>query len=218
MNSSQFIESLKSELQKLQPNRLDALSQNLRPAAVLVPFTQKNLQWDLILTKRTGTVSTHKHQVAFPGGGGDPSDKNLTATALRETFEEIGIPEEQVSIWGHIDDRKTISNYVVTPVIGEIVEPLNFSHNPHEIETVFKVPLDFFLEDSTLRIEQWSRSERNGLVYFWEYEGQMIWGATAMILVDVISLVKGTQWWESKSLSESKQEEFFRQFNLLISP
>src|SRR5512136_1670211 len=115
---------------KSSPSDLwEFLTDTPRPAAVLVPLfqaqnTDEGLSgWQVLLTRRTNSVAEHQGQVAFPGGRSDPTDTTPEMTALREAHEEIGLDPTQVRILGRMDSQWTISNYMVTPVIGVIPWP-----------------------------------------------------------------------------------------------
>src|SRR5512139_3161706 len=84
---------------------------NLICAAVLVPLLYGDGEWHVLVTQRTEQVEHHKGQISFPGGACDTGDAGLRATALRETFEEIGVPPESVEVLGQLDDFPTISNF-----------------------------------------------------------------------------------------------------------
>src|SRR5262245_56549999 len=91
-----------------------------KPAAVLVPFLEKEGETYLLFTRRTESVRDHKGQISFPGGARDPGDPSLRETALRETEEEIGVPRHAVEVLGELDDYVTVTNYMITPYVGII--------------------------------------------------------------------------------------------------
>ena len=94
-----------------------------RNAAVLMPMLCQNGEWALLFTRRTEKVPHHKGQVSFPGGAYEPGDKNSVQTALRETCEEIGLRPEAVRILGELGGMPSVSNYMITPIVGRIIEP-----------------------------------------------------------------------------------------------
>jgi len=98
-----------------------------RPAAVLIPFLHKEGEWHILYTRRTDTLPEHSGQVAFPGGMTDPQDSSPVATALREADEEISLKPEVVKILGSLKRLPTITNYFVTPIVGAIPWPYEFS-------------------------------------------------------------------------------------------
>src|SRR3546814_9289824 len=101
------------------------------PAAVLVPVTDR-AEPGVILTQRTKTLSRHPGQIAFPGGRVDPGDADVTAAALREAEEEIGLPPARVTVIGAADRYRTITGFEVTPIVG--VVPPDLVLTPHRSE------------------------------------------------------------------------------------
>lgn len=155
---------------------------SLTCAAVLIPLLIRDGEWCVLVTVRTEDVEHHKGQISFPGGACDPADATLEATALRETYEEIGVPPEAVDILGALDDLPTVTDFVVTPFIG-IVQPLcRYRLNEGEVAAVVEVPLSFLCDPDNLRVEQLEYRGQLHDVLFWDYGPHVIWGATARIL------------------------------------
>jgi 8-oxo-dGTP pyrophosphatase MutT (NUDIX family) len=152
-----------------------------RVAAVLVPLVRRQPMPTVLLTRRTEHLPDHPGQVSFPGGSAEPEDADAIATALRETKEELAIPAERIETIGYLKPYRTVTGFVITPVVG-LVEPGPLGPDPHEVAAAFEVPLDYLLKASTFE-----RRERilNGhpVAYFVvNYQGEVIWGATAAIL------------------------------------
>jgi 8-oxo-dGTP pyrophosphatase MutT (NUDIX family) len=158
-------------------------------AAVLVPLLLKGGEWHTLVTQRTHSVEHHKGQISFPGGACDPEDRDLLATALRETFEEIGIPPEAVEVLGALDDFPTVTNFVVTPFVGVIPYPFAYVLNEGEVAAAIEVPLSFLRDPAHLRTEQREYEGRTHDVLFWDNGPYAIWGATARILKNLLDLV-----------------------------
>jgi 8-oxo-dGTP pyrophosphatase MutT (NUDIX family) len=158
-------------------------------AAVLIPLLYKEGQWHVAVTQRTHNVEHHKGQISFPGGACEPGDADLQATALRETWEEIGVPPETVEVLGALDDFVTITHFVVTPFVGVIPHPFAYRLNPAEVDGVVEVPLSFLFDESNLRVEQREHDGRFFDVLFWDFGPFTIWGATARMLKDLLDLV-----------------------------
>jgi 8-oxo-dGTP pyrophosphatase MutT (NUDIX family) len=187
-----------SELQRFKKRVRAILAQHPRRilsdpplvrAAVLIPLLFKEGGWHVLVTQRTKTVEHHKGQISFPGGACDPDDADLLATALRETYEEIGIPPELVEVLGALDDHPTITNFVITPFVGVIPHPFTYRPNGYEVEQVIEVPLAYLCDSANLRVEQWDRGQ--GQVYdllCWDYGSYSIWGVTARILKSFLDL------------------------------
>ena len=133
-----------------------------RKAAVLIPFFYKNDTPHLLFTKRTETVEHHKGQISFPGGMHDAGDADLLETALRETWEEMGIRTEDVTILGRTDNFLTNTHFLVTPYVGYFPYPYAFNINPDEIAHIIEVPLDLLLRPDVFELRKW---EREGVVW-----------------------------------------------------
>jgi len=171
--------------------RMPVPREGFTPAAVLIPLVLNASALDVLLTRRTEDVETHKGQIAFPGGMVDDGDTDRWHTALRETEEELGIGPAHVEVLGILDDLLTPTGFVITPVVG-IVEPLPIMKpNPHEVAEVFTVPLAFFADAQNGRREWRSTPLGEREVWFYEYEGRVIWGATAAILRNLCDLLQG---------------------------
>jgi len=126
-------------------------------------------------------VDFHKGQVCFPGGTREPSDSSLLQTALRETEEEISLKAKDVEILGEFDDSVTLtSNYVISPFVALIPHPYPLKADGREIREIFSVPLSFLVDEANFKQDS----------YAYEYEGHIIWGATARILRQFIDLLK----------------------------
>lgn len=182
----QFKKQIRSTLAGRERSQMD--QPGLICAAVLVPLLCKEGEWHVLVTQRTHTVVHHKGQISFPGGACDASDADGEATALRETYEEIGIPPDAVEVLGALDDFRTVTSFAVTPFVGVIPYPFPYRLNSHEVEAVLEVPLSFLLEPAHLRVEQLEHQGQVLDVLFWDYGPHTIWGATAGILKGFLDL------------------------------
>jgi 8-oxo-dGTP pyrophosphatase MutT (NUDIX family) len=157
-----------------QRKRKIIIDENFGSAAVILLFYEKNGECYIIFTKRTESVAYHKGQISFPGGARDEEDASLKDTAIRETFEEIGINPDDIDILGALDDVYTItSKYSITPFVGKILYPYEFDPNKEEVEEIIEIPVS---------------SLENDRISF-KYGDHLIWGATAMILTQFLSLL-----------------------------
>jgi 8-oxo-dGTP pyrophosphatase MutT (NUDIX family) len=150
-----------------------------KPAAVLLPIIEHKEQISMLFTLRAKHLKHHAGQVSFPGGKQESSDRNLLATALRETREEIGLPEEGVEIIGNLPRYRTISRFEVLPFIGFITPPINLTLDKNEVDSVFEVPLDYLLDQNNHLIHWVQRKDQRYPIYFIPWQGNNIWGATA---------------------------------------
>jgi 8-oxo-dGTP pyrophosphatase MutT (NUDIX family) len=161
-------------------------------AAVLVPIVERDGP-AVVFTKRTDTVGSHRGQISFPGGRVDPGDAGFLEAALRETEEEIGVPGRAVEPLGALDDTETVATqFVITPWVGRVREPVRYAPDGHEIERVIEVPWARLIDPVALRVEHWERDGVWREMYFWDLEdGDVIWGATARILKHYLDVVAG---------------------------
>ena len=162
-----------------------ALTESLQPAGVLIPVIEREPGLSVLLTQRAAELKHHAGQISFPGGRMEAHDSDIQATALRETYEEVGIPPDKVSVIGYLEPMPTVTGYAVTPIIGVIESPdtLNIDHN--EVELVFEVPLAFLLDRRNARAgEREFRGRKVAIVEFL-YEQHRIWGATAYMLIEL---------------------------------
>ncbi|MEE8471619.1 MAG: CoA pyrophosphatase [Dehalococcoidia bacterium] len=151
------------------------------PAAVLLPIFRKGDGYHVLLTRRTQEVEHHKGQISFPGGARGPEDESLEATALRESWEEVGLEPGDVDVLGELDDMVTITNFEVRPFVGLIPHPYPFQLCAAEVESLIEVPLQFLLDPGNCR-EETHPGDSSHVHYSFEYDGNVIWGATARIL------------------------------------
>ena len=159
----------------------------LKSAAVLVPLFLQANQWHLLYTRRTDSVESHRGQVSFPGGACDPNDETFEQTALREAQEEIGLLPEDVQLVGQLRTLITITNFRITPVVSIIPWPYTFRISTEEVGRVFSMPLSW-LSDPINRWEFTIPGRGNSVIYFQPYDGELLWGATARMTVDLLNV------------------------------
>ena len=158
-------------------------------AAVLVPLFRKGEDCHLLFTKRSDQVKYHKGEISFPGGVVDEEDAELEKTALREAFEEIGLKEEDVQIIGVLDDIVTVTEFIVTPIVGLFPYPYPFKVSEVEIAELIEVPLASLLDEDCFSEREILRGDRKEIVYAYQYGDHVIWGATARILKQFLELI-----------------------------
>lgn len=152
-------------------------------AAVLIAITERKKP-GVILTVRREHLRTHAGQIAFPGGRVDPGE-NAVAAALREAHEEILLDPAAVEVVGNADSYRTVTGYVVTPVVGVIPPDLPLEPHEHEVADWFEAPLDFLLEPANhhQRSALFQGLERHYYEIVWKE--RRIWGATAAMIVNL---------------------------------
>ena len=158
-------------------------------AAVLIAITDRE-ESGVILTVRREDMRTHAGQVAFPGGRIDAGEDALAA-ALREAHEEVLLEPASVELAGTLDPYRTITGYIITPVVGVIPPGLPLKPHEHEVADLFEAPLRFLLDPANqhLRAALFQGRERRYYEILWN--GRRIWGATAAMIVN---LSRRLQW------------------------
>ncbi|HET6725846.1 MAG TPA: CoA pyrophosphatase [Gammaproteobacteria bacterium] len=160
-----------------------------RLAAVLVPIVRHEPVPTVLFTRRTEHLPDHPGQVSFPGGSVERGDRDAIATALRETEEELSLPAERIETLGFLRPYRTTTGFIITPVVG-LVEPGPIKPNPYEVAAAFETPLDFLLADSTFERREKEFDGRRVSYFLVNYEGEIIWGATAAILHEFCGLLR----------------------------
>ncbi|RMG68233.1 MAG: CoA pyrophosphatase, partial [Calditrichaeota bacterium] len=165
MDFKESIEQIQRRLAESTPRKLQW--PEFTPAAVLIPFLNRQGEPHVLLTMRTDTVEHHKGQISFPGGAREPQDRSLLETAIRETEEELGIPGYCIHILGEADDFPTITNFMVTP-FACVVDPIpEYRPNQAEVAKVLEVPLDIFLTDRHFEIQKRTYNGQTFPVFFY---------------------------------------------------
>ena len=159
-------------------------------AGVLVLVYPKDGETHILLNRRSEYVENHKGEIAFPGGAREEGDETLLDTALRETWEEMGIEQSDVRVLGELDDIVTISDFVVTPYVGEISGGYRFKPNS-EVDAVIEAPLAAILDPGNVRDDVRLVNGKPTRRTTYAYDGYLIWGATGMILDGFVRILRG---------------------------
>ncbi|MEO6797553.1 MAG: CoA pyrophosphatase [Candidatus Dormibacter sp.] len=175
------LERLQAGLAERLPHRLEAAPPLLR-AAVLIPLFVVAARVEVLFTRRTDTVLTHKGQISFPGGQREATDASMVETALRESYEEIGLEVARVTVLGELDDVFTsVSGFIVTPVVGMVEgPPADLTLAPAEVKSVFTVPIDRLQAVHTTQVRQFDGHAYR--IHYYTVADDVIWGATGLIL------------------------------------
>jgi 8-oxo-dGTP pyrophosphatase MutT (NUDIX family) len=180
------------------PRAQDVADGALR-SAVLAAFYDdagRDGRASVVLTRRSKNLRNHSGEVSFPGGRQEPGE-DLWVTALREAEEEIALDRTAVVHLGELDHLRTVSSRSwIVPYVAEITDPYvvipALQAAPDEVELVLHVGLDELLKDGVFREELWTFGEYTRPVFFFEIEGDTVWGATAAMLRNLLSIVTGT--------------------------
>ena len=159
-----------------------------RRAAVLVPIEPERGVW---LTRRAGTLSSHAGQVAFPGGSIDPGDATPEAAALREAEEEIGLDPRGVTLLGRMDDHVTGSGFHITPVTGLVPAAPRFTPSASEVVAVFCLGFEILMNPAAPQRRRAGFRGRRRDFFVWPHPDHVIWGATALMLVQLARILRG---------------------------
>ncbi len=188
-----MLKKIEENLNNKESTWLDQLSlkqsdpkSDLPKAAVLIALTDEENP-EVIYTLRSNKVSSHQGEVSFPGGMREESDTSLIMTALRESEEEIGLPQNCVKILGSLDTMVSRFNVSVTPFVGVIPGDVELNTSSEEIEACFKVPLSFLLKDKRYRNDEVNRNGETFYMPAYKYSSYVIWGLTAMITVNFLN-------------------------------
>ncbi len=183
MDWSQF----KAQLAQRERRHLD----RERHAAVLMPLVFDGGEPRVILTRRTEDLSTHKGQVAYPGGRMEPEDQgDVIQTALRESHEEVGLAPDSVQVLGLLDDFPTVSDKVaVTPIVGLLTQTPELTPDPREVARIFEIPLELLCQQDSWEQKQVERNGRKWPMYYCHYDGEVLWGLSAYITLHCLELL-----------------------------
>jgi 8-oxo-dGTP pyrophosphatase MutT (NUDIX family) len=153
-------------------------------AGVLIPLLMRSDGIEMLFTRRTDTVLTHKGQISFPGGQREDSDVETVETALRESYEEIGLEPSRVTVLGELDDVFTaVSSFVITPVVGMVEGGIeNLRPAPDEVKSLLMVPVSRLLDSDVHTTETRSVGEQQYRIHYYTLGDDVIWGATGRIV------------------------------------
>jgi len=169
-------------------------SNDYRPgktAAVLVPFLDLP-EPELVLTRRADHLPQHPGQVSFPGGAAENDDRSAVQTALREAFEEIGLPSDLARPIGFLDRMDTISDYRVLPVVALVAPSVIWRPDEREVAEVFTVPASVALDRGQYSERHVEHGGRRYTIWSLQWKDYTIWGATAAMLMNLITRMEQT--------------------------
>ncbi|NIB43011.1 CoA pyrophosphatase [Pseudomaricurvus alkylphenolicus] len=160
-------------------------------AAVLIALTDHDDDPRIVLTKRAEHLNSHSGQVSLPGGKWDVEDASLLQTALRESWEEVGLQPELVEVLGALPVVQTYQGVNVAPFVGVVPKDVELVPNYQELDAIFQVPVSFFLRDERVRTDIFNRSVGHAWSPAYHFEGFEIWGFTARLLASFLNEALG---------------------------
>ena len=168
--------------------------EDAREAAVMVLLYPLNGSVHTVFMQRPDYNGVHSGQISFPGGKRESTDDSLILTALREAGEETGVDSSKICVINTLTPLFIpVSNMVVTPVLGWIAEKPVFNHQPEEVIFLFDAEIEKFLDPSVIKTKPFViRGETINVRYF-DYDGYVIWGATAMILNELLAIIRNSE-------------------------
>ncbi|MCG3202861.1 MAG: putative Nudix hydrolase NudL [Gammaproteobacteria bacterium] len=163
----------------------------LRPAAVLIPIVSRREGNAVLFTRRAPTLTHHAGQICFPGGTVSDADATYAQAALRELEEETGIAQRHVHLAGALPALDTRTGFSVVPVVGVIEEGFRLVLQQSEVTAVFEIPLPFVLNGRNYQTRPVPDRDQARVFDTIQYGSNVIWGATATMLVNLVAILNG---------------------------
>ena len=183
--------SLEAAPEQLHPDFPLPRPDQLLEAAVLVPLVERPSGLNVVLTRRSEALNRHAGQISFPGGRVDRTDHSPLAAALREAHEEVGLVPARVQVLGSMPRYPTGTGFMIHPFVGYVRESGLLVPEPSEVAEIFEVPLAFFLDPANHHPHRFERDGRVYHLHAMPYGDYYIWGATAAILRELYTRLRG---------------------------
>lgn len=194
-NRESLIHTIKWNLENSHLNESVEIKNTVVPyrqAAVLAPFVFVDSEWHLLYTRRSDSLRNHRGQVSFPGGARDENDHSPIETALRETYEEIGVSGDALEIIGKMPAMKTNSYFLLTPILAVMDWPVKLVLSEAEVSKVFTIPLAWLADPNNWeeRIYNHPSGWYGTVVFYEKFGGELLWGITASITQRILQLTQ----------------------------
>ena len=194
LTENQIIERLSADSENTYDLTKQLSAGDYKKASVLIPFVRENNAWHIVFIRRAESEKDrHSGQVAFVGGKAEAFDDSEIDTALRETQEEIGVNPKDIKILGKIGSHYSVSCFQITPVVATLPWPYDLSLDPAEVSHTFTLPLAWLADQNNYEIKHHQPAESKQkvpVIYFNEYKGELLWGATARMMISLIKTLK----------------------------
>ena len=180
-----MLDSIKQKLEQI--NLTDPTKYKKAGVLILLIKDNDNEEYKILFTKRSEQLKTHSGEVSFPGGKWEEGDSNLYQTALRESNEEINLDMENVTKLGPLNFLLSRHKIEVNPFVGYLNQLQDFKGN-FEIDEIFTVPISFLMNEENIEYKEFNRKDLKVYIPSWVYNGNRIWGLTAMIAADFLNI------------------------------
>ena len=180
-----MLDSIKQKLKQI--NLIEATQYKKAGVLILLLKEDKDDEYKIVFTKRSTELKTHSGEVSFPGGKWEEADNSLYETALRESNEEINLNIENVTKLGNLNFLLSRHKIEVNPYVGYLNKFQEFKGN-FEIDEIFTVPISFLSDSKNVIYKEFNRKDLKVYIPSWVYNGNRIWGLTAMITADFLNI------------------------------
>ena len=180
-----MLDSIKQKLEQI--NLTDPTKYKKAGVLILLIKDKDDEEYKILFTKRSEQLKTHSGEVSFPGGKWEEGDSNLYQTALRESNEEINLDTENVTKLGPLNFLLSRHKIEVNPFVGYLNQLQDFKGN-FEIDEIFTVPISFLMNEENIEYKEFNRKDLKVYIPSWVYNGNRIWGLTAMIAADFLNI------------------------------
>ena len=180
-----MLDSIKQKLEQI--NLTDPTKYKKAGVLILLIKDKDDEEYQILFTKRSEQLKTHSGEVSFPGGKWEEGDLNLYQTALRESNEEINLNTENVTKLGPLNFLLSRHKIEVNPFVGYLNQLQDFKGN-FEIDEIFTVPISFLMNEENIEYKEFNRKDLKVYIPSWVYNGNRIWGLTAMIAADFLNI------------------------------
>lgn len=163
-----------------------------RSSAVLAALYDIGDEPHVLLTRRSWDLRSHRGEVSFPGGAVEPTDRDVVDTALRESAEEVGLAPDGVEVLAELSHLQTFtSNATIVPLVAIVDHRPALTPDPREVAEIREVPIAELLDLDVYHEELWTRGGQERPLWFFDLEGDTVWGATAAMLRELLCRITG---------------------------